>query len=71
LKALLAAIIGGIGRVEGALLGGILIGLVEAGWSAYFNIDMRDIVVFSLLVVMFVLRPGGLLGISGPHVRDV
>lgn len=71
LKALLAAIIGGIGRIEGALLGGILIGLVEAGWSAYFNIDMRDIVVFSLLVVMFVLRPGGLLGISGPHVRDV
>ncbi|MBZ0149047.1 MAG: branched-chain amino acid ABC transporter permease [Pseudorhodoplanes sp.] len=71
LKALLAAIIGGIGRIEGALLGGILIGLVETAWSAYFSIDMRDIVVFSILIVMFVLRPGGLLGISGPQVRDV
>jgi len=71
LKALLAAIIGGIGRIEGVLIGGILIGLVEATWSAYFDIGLRDIVVFSILIVMFVLRPGGLLGISGPHVRDV
>ena len=71
LKALLAAIIGGIGRIEGAFVGGILIGLVEAAWSAYFDIGLRDIVVFSILIVMFVLRPGGLLGISGPHVRDV
>jgi branched-subunit amino acid ABC-type transport system permease component len=44
---------------------------VEAVGSAYFNIDMRDIVVFSNLIVMFVLRPGGLLGIAGPQVRDV
>jgi branched-chain amino acid transport system permease protein len=71
LKALLAAIIGGIGRVEGALLGGVLIGLVEAMWSAYFDIGMRDTAVFSLLIVMFVLRPGGLLGIAGPQARDV
>ncbi len=71
LKALLAAIIGGIGRIEGALLGGVLIGLMEAAWSAYFNIDMRDIVVFSILIVMFVLRPGGLLGIAGPRPREV
>ncbi len=71
LKALLAAIIGGIGRIEGALVGGILIGLVEAAWSAYFDIESRDIVVFSILIVMFVLRPGGLLGASGPRARDV
>lgn len=71
LKALLAAIAGGIGKVEGALLGGVLIGLIEAGWSAYFDIALRDIVVFSLLVVMFVLRPGGLFGFAGPSPREV
>lgn len=71
LKALLAAIIGGIGQVEGALLGGLLIGLIEAVWSAYFDIASRDLVLFSLLVVMFVLRPGGLLGFSGPNPREV
>jgi branched-chain amino acid transport system permease protein len=71
LKALLAAIVGGIGRIEGALLGGLLIGLIEAVWSAYFDIASRDLVLFSLLVVMFVLRPGGLLGFSGPSPREV
>ncbi len=71
LKALLAAILGGIGRVEGALLGGLLIGLIEAVWSAYFDIASRDLVLFSLLVALFVLRPGGLLGFSGPSPREV
>jgi branched-chain amino acid transport system permease protein len=71
LKALLAAVVGGIGRIEGAFAGGILIALVEAVWSAYFDIGMRDIVVFTILIVMFVLQPGGLLGISGPRERDV
>ena len=43
--------------------------LIEAGWSAYFDITARDIVVFSLLIVVFVLRPGGLLGFRGPEAR--
>jgi branched-chain amino acid transport system permease protein len=71
LKALLAAIVGGIGRVEGALLGGVIIGLLEAGWSAYFDIALRDMVMFFLLVIVFVLRPGGLLGFSGSSPREV
>jgi branched-subunit amino acid ABC-type transport system permease component len=71
LKALVAAVIGGIGSVPGAFLGGICVALVEAGWSAYFDIAARDIVVFSLLIVVFVLRPGGLLGFAGPKPRDV
>ncbi len=71
LKALVAAVIGGIGSVPGAFLGGICVALVEAGWSAYFDISARDIVVFSLLIVVFVLRPGGLLGFAGPKPRDV
>ena len=64
LKALVAAVIGGIGSVPGAFLGGICVALIEAAWSAYFDITARDIVVFSLLIVVFVLRPGGLLGFA-------
>jgi branched-chain amino acid transport system permease protein len=71
LKALVAAVIGGIGSVPGAFLGGICVALIEAAWSAYFDIAARDIVVFSLLIVVFVLRPGGLLGFAGPKPRDV
>ena len=71
LKALVAAVVGGIGSVPGAFLGGICVALIEALWSAYFDITARDIVVFSLLIVVFVLRPGGLLGFAGPQPRDV
>ena len=71
LKALVAAVVGGIGSVPGAFLGGLCVALIEAAWSAYFDITARDIVVFSLLIVVFVLRPGGLLGFAGPKVRDV
>jgi branched-chain amino acid transport system permease protein len=71
LKALVAAVVGGIGSVPGAFLGGILVGLIEAAWSAYFDLAFRDVVVFSLMIVMFVLRPGGLLGFAGPSPRQV
>jgi branched-chain amino acid transport system permease protein len=71
LKALVAAVLGGIGSVSGAFLGGVVVALIEAGWSAYFDIGFRDVVVFSLLIVVFVLRPGGLLGFSGPQPREV
>jgi branched-chain amino acid transport system permease protein len=71
LKALVAAVVGGIGSVPGAFLGGVCVALIEAMWSAYFEITARDIVVFSLLIVVFVLRPGGLLGFAGPKPRDV
>ena len=71
LKALVAAVVGGIGSVPGAFLGGVCVAFIEAMWSAYFDITARDIVVFSLLIVVFVLRPGGLLGFAGPKPRDV
>jgi branched-subunit amino acid ABC-type transport system permease component len=71
LKALVAAVVGGIGSVPGAFTGGVCVALIEAAWSAYFDIAARDIVVFSLLIVVFVLRPGGLLGFAGPKPRDV
>ena len=71
LKALVAAVVGGIGSVPGAFLGGVLVALIEATWSAYFDIVQRDIVMYSLLIVVFVLRPGGLLGFAGPRPREV
>ncbi len=62
LKALAAAIVGGIGSLPGAFLGGLVIGAVEAGWSALFPIDDRDLAVYALLVIFIALRPSGLVG---------
>ncbi len=62
LKALLAAILGGTGSVAGAVAGAILIGSVEALWSAAFPIEHRDAAVMTALVLALVLRPGGLAG---------
>lgn len=67
LKALIAAVIGGIGSVPGALLGGVVLGLAEAVWSALFPIELRDPAIFALLVVMLALRPEGIAGISQSH----
>jgi branched-subunit amino acid ABC-type transport system permease component len=63
LKSLLAAVAGGIGSVPGAFLGGILLGCVESLWTALFPIEFRDIAVLTLLVVLLVLRPGGIFGL--------
>ena len=62
LKALTAAIIGGIGSLPGAFLGGLIVGAAETGWSALFPIDYRDMAVYALLTIFIALRPSGLLG---------
>lgn len=62
LKALVAAVVGGIGSLGGALAGGALIGVIETLWSAYRDAEWRDGAVLSLLVIMLVLRPEGLFG---------
>lgn len=62
LKALVAAIVGGIGSLGGALIGGLTLGLVEAVWSAYEPIVWRDGFVFIVLAVFLTLRPDGILG---------
>ena len=71
LKALIAAIIGGIGSVSGALLGGFAIGLFETLWSAYLPIEARDIALYAALVAFLVFRPGGFLGFREPTPRQV
>src|SRR5208337_2566036 len=62
LKALAAAIVGGIGSLPGAFVGGLIIGAAEAGWSAAFPIEDRDLAVYALLILFIALRPSGLLG---------
>jgi branched-chain amino acid transport system permease protein len=69
LKALVAAILGGIGSLPGAFLGGLIIGAFEAIWSAAFPIDYRDVAVFALLAILLMLRPGGILGQVDPAAR--
>jgi branched-chain amino acid transport system permease protein len=62
LKAFVAAVIGGIGNVRGAMLGGILIGFIELFGAAYLSPHLRDIYVFSILIFVLLVRPSGILG---------
>jgi branched-chain amino acid transport system permease protein len=65
LKALIAAILGGIGSIGGAMVGALLLGGFEAAWASFLPIHLREAAVFSLLVLLLVFRPGGLLGYQG------
>ena len=62
IKAFTAAVFGGIGSIPGALLGGILLGLIETFTKAYITTDLYDAVVFALLIVVLLVKPAGLLG---------
>ncbi|WP_334149030.1 branched-chain amino acid ABC transporter permease [Hyphomicrobium sp.] len=68
-KAFTAAVLGGIGSLPGAVLGGLLIGLIETFWSAYFTIDYKDVAAFSILAIVLIFLPSGLLG--RPDVEKV
>jgi len=57
--------------VPGAFLGGLIIGEVEAMWSAYFQISSRDLVVYVLLALLMLFRPGGLMGFPQLSPRKV
>ncbi len=69
MKAFTAAVLGGIGSLPGAMLGGLLIGLIETFWSAYFTIEYKDVAAFSILVLVLIFRPTGLLG--KPEIEKV
>jgi len=63
-KAFTAAVLGGIGNLRGALLGGFVLGVAESYGSAFFGSNWKDVVAFTLLVVILLFRPTGLLGES-------
>jgi branched-chain amino acid transport system permease protein len=62
LKAFVAAVVGGIGNVPGALIGGFFIGIAESMVSGYLSSTYRDAFSFLLLIVILLVRPEGLLG---------
>jgi len=67
LKAFTAAVLGGIGNIAGAMLGGFLIGLIEAMTTQFIGDQWSNVVVFSVLVLVLIFRPSGLLGESLPN----
>ncbi len=62
IKAFTAAVLGGIGSLPGAMLGGLMLGVAEAQFSGMVNTDYKDVFAFSLLVMILIFRPQGLLG---------
>ncbi|AKU11488.1 branched-chain amino acid ABC transporter permease [Aromatoleum toluolicum] len=69
IKAFTAAVLGGIGSLPGAMLGGLIIGLIEAFWAAYLSPEYKDVATFSILILVLMFRPSGLLG--RPEVEKV
>lgn len=66
LRAFTAAVLGGIGNIPGAMLGGVIIGLIEAMAGQYIGAKWADVIIFSLLVLVLIFKPAGLLGRLAP-----
>lgn len=63
LKAFIAAVLGGIGNIRGAAIGGLLIGVAELMTAGYISSGYRDAITFVILIVILLFRPQGLLGV--------
>ncbi|MDZ4180880.1 MAG: branched-chain amino acid ABC transporter permease [Coriobacteriia bacterium] len=64
IKSFTAAVIGGIGNLRGAMLGGFLLGIIESLAAGYLSSGYKDVIAFSILILVLIFRPGGLLGES-------
>ena len=62
IKAFTAAVFGGIGSIPGAMLGGILLGVIEVFSRAYISSDLADAIVFAVLIIVLLVKPTGILG---------
>ena len=62
IKAFIAAVLGGIGSVPGAMLGGIILGIIESISKAYISSELSDAIVFGVMILVLLLKPSGLLG---------
>jgi len=69
MKAFAAAVLGGIGSLPGAMIGGILIGMIESFWGGYINAEYKDVAVFGVLILVLLVRPNGLFG--RPEIEKV
>ena len=69
IKALSAAVLGGVGSLPGAMLGGLLLGFIEVFFSGYVAADYKDVAAFGVLVLVLIFRPTGLLG--KPEIEKV
>ena len=67
IKAFTAAVLGGIGSIPGAVLGSFILGLTEAFAAGYVSSDYEDVFAFSLLVLILIFRPAGILGKAAPE----
>ena len=62
IKAFTAAVFGGIGSIPGAMIGGILLGLIEIFAKSYISTELSDAIVFAVLIIVLLVKPTGLLG---------
>ena len=62
IKAFTAAVFGGIGSIPGALIGGILLGVIEILSNAYISSQLSDAIVFAVLIIVLLVKPSGILG---------
>ena len=69
MKAFTAAVLGGIGSIPGAMIGGLILGVAEALSSAYLSTEYKDVVSFALLILVLLVMPTGILG--RPEVEKV
>jgi branched-chain amino acid transport system permease protein len=67
LRAFTAAVLGGIGNIAGAMIGGLVIGLIESLGGQFIAVRWTDVIIFSILILVLVLRPTGLMGLSVPQ----
>ena len=63
-KAFIAAVLGGIGEIRGAFVGGFLLGFVEIFVAAYFPSTLRDLIAFSILLILLTIKPTGIFGVA-------
>jgi inner-membrane translocator len=62
IKAFTAAVFGGIGSIPGAMLGGILLGIIEIFAKSYISTSLSDAIVFAVLIIVLLVKPTGILG---------
>ena len=67
LVAFTAAVFGGIGNIYGAAIGGMVIGMIRTFWDGYFDSAWTDIMIFTILILVLIFRPTGLLGMRVPE----